>query len=74
MLTKKHFITLANQVRNYNNLHPPYHHQGKPFTETQIAILADFCGTHSPRFDRELWLDYIEGKCGPSGGKLKAKA
>jgi hypothetical protein len=32
-------------------------------------VLADFCRTQNPRFDRERWLDYIAGKCGPNGGK-----
>lgn len=69
-MTKRHFIALANQIRDYNNLEHPYHHQGKPFTETQITVLADFCGSQNPRFDRQRWLDYIAGLCGPNGGKV----
>ena len=32
--------------------------------------LADWLEEQYSRFDRNIWLDYIDGKCGPSGGKL----
>ena len=43
------------------------------FNEEQIALLATFCASQNPRFNRERWLDYIAGKCGPSGGAVKPK-
>jgi hypothetical protein len=33
--------------------------------------LADFCASQNSRFDRERWLGYIAGECGPNGGKVK---
>ena len=33
-------------------------------------LLADFCGRQNPRFDRERWISYIDGECGPSGEKI----
>lgn len=38
--------------------------------EFTVEMLADFCASTNPRFNRQRWLDYVAGKCGPSGGKL----
>lgn len=57
-MTKKHFVKLADAVR------------GKGFTKNQLEILADFCKGENPNFKKDLWLDYIDGLCGPSGGKI----
>ncbi len=67
-MTKKHFIRLADQIRNYNQ---DIDTVGCEFTPMHIDFLADFCQSQNPNFNRQLWLDYIDGKCGPSGGKLK---
>jgi hypothetical protein len=57
-MTKKHFIALADAIR-----------ADRTFTNYQLITLAEFCRDQNPRFDRERWLDYIAGKCGPNGGK-----
>lgn len=61
-MTKKHFIELADTLRN--NL---------PENEDErcnlLNVLADFCQSQNPNFNRSRWMDYIEGKCGPNGGK-----
>ena len=62
-MTKKHFIALADAVRKHNKLYV------YEFGEFQLKTLADFCQSQNPRFDRQRWLDYIAGKCGPNGGK-----
>jgi len=64
-MTKKHFIELADHIRTFNN------REAVPFTQEQIGELADFCKFQNPRFDRQRWLDYIDGKCGPNGGKIE---
>ncbi len=64
-MTKKHFIALADDIRRHNRWHD------EPFTRLQLAVIADFCRSVNPRFDRERWLRYIEGRCGPGGGKIK---
>jgi hypothetical protein len=63
-MTKKHFIALADAIRKYE-MGCAYHEW---FTESQVKALADFCQSQNPRFNRERWLDYIAGKCGPNGG------
>ncbi len=62
-MTKQHFIALADHIRDVNA------NKAHPFTVLQIHELADFCQSQNPRFDRQRWLDYIAGTCGPNGGK-----
>ena len=63
-MTKKHFIALADAIKNYQALPE----QGLPlmnvFTDNQIRMLADFCASTNPQFNRERWLSYIAGECG----------
>lgn len=33
--------------------------------------LADYCQSQNRAFNRERWLAYVNGECGPSGGKIK---
>jgi len=68
-MSKKHFIALADEIRDYNRYADEI---GYPrFHQRQIDMLANFCYHQNCRFDRERWLDYIAGKCGPNGGKVK---
>ena len=67
-MTKKHFITLADTIRQHNRLagHGVVHSQ---FDTDHIEMLAAFCASQNPRFNRQRWLDYIAGTHGPNGGK-----
>jgi hypothetical protein len=58
-MSKKDFIALADYIRMNR----------AAFSETQLDILADFCESRNPRFMRTRWLDYINGLCGPNGGR-----
>lgn len=69
-MNKKDFIALADYIREHNT-HPDY---SVHFKGGQIRTLAEFCYAQNPRFNRERWLDYIEGKCGPNGSGRKAVA
>jgi hypothetical protein len=57
-MSKKHFIALADMIR----LNPD------AWQDWQKDILASFCASQNPKFNRERWLDYVAGKCGPNGG------
>lgn len=73
-MSKKDFIALADQIKNYNqNSFPHGTNTVSPlqFTYTQILRLADFCQSQNPRFNRSRWLAYIAGECGPNGGNVK---
>lgn len=64
-MTKQHFIALADMIRAYNSTD----FRDGDFTQSQIEALASFCGQQNSRFDRQRWLDYVNGQCGPNGGK-----
>jgi hypothetical protein len=61
-MTKKHFIQLADTIKE----------NPSAFTWPSINTLADFCKAQNPNFNRDRWLDYIAGKCGKNGGRVKA--
>lgn len=61
-MSKKDFIALADVIRE----------RREHFSTRAIEALAGFCASQNPRFLRERWLAYIEGECGPSGGKVKS--
>ena len=63
-MTKKHFIALAECLKKPAGY-------CEPFTQKQIEWLADFCKSQNSQFNRERWLDYIAGECGPNGGKVR---
>ncbi len=45
--------------------------RGIPFSDEQLKGLGDFCRSQNGQFKRERWLAYINGDCGPNGGKIK---
>lgn len=61
-MSKKHFIELADMIRD-NREH---------FTQEAIDALAKWCKAQNPGFMPGRWFDYIDGKCGPGGGAIKA--
>ena len=62
-MSKRHFVALADAIRKHNEMCP-----ANAFTIGQISVLADFCQSQNPNFNRERWLSYIAGECGPNGG------
>lgn len=69
-MTKKHFIQLADTLRNITR-----HDDGQTVNfEAVTEALAHFCQRQNPRFNRERWLGYIAGENGPSGGRVKHAA
>ena len=62
-MTKQHLIALADSLRSNGT-----------FTPGQIETLADFCAAQNPAYNRERWLAYVTGDCGPNGGKRQSSA
>lgn len=62
-MSNQDFIELANVIR-----------RGRwridLFKNGEVRELAEFCQSRNPNFNRKRWLDYIDGKCGPNGGKI----
>ena len=63
-MTKKHFIALADKIKAIKP------NMAILSGELMVIALADFCQEQNPRFNRERWIDYINGKCGKNGGKV----
>lgn len=70
-MSKKHFIELANILRDSRPTGDLVaHNPARTMWETMRDELADFCKAQNGAFNRQWWLDYINGNCGPSGGKV----
>ena len=71
MMTKQDFIALADALRKFNDTADPQGiTQSRPFTDSQLCALADFCRAQNPRFARAIWLGYIAGRCRADGGPV----
>ena len=68
-MPKKHFIELADALRRQkpaDHLDPNKREQW----DQDVKAIADVCASVNLAFNRGRWMDYIEGRCGPSGGKI----
>ncbi len=66
-MTKKHFIELADMIREHNRV---LGCADDRFSPSQIDALANFCKAQNSNFNRERWLGYIAGTNGKNGGKV----
>ncbi len=64
-MTKKHFIALADAIREHNKLTVV-----KPFDKDQLDTLGMTLRSINPNFKHERWLGYIAGTNGKNGGKV----
>jgi hypothetical protein len=69
-MSKKHFIALADAIRENNRIEGPGTLRGI-FNQEQLEVLANFCQSQNPHFNRSRWLGYIAGECGSNGGVVK---
>ena len=69
-MTKKHFIALADEIKDSNARFETGAVTAILFREEHINVLADFCQAQNPCFNRERWIGYISGANGPNGGKV----
>ena len=59
-MTNKDLVALAQALRIHNRTA-----DGRTeFTPDHLRVLADFCASQDPGFNRRLWIDYIAGECG----------
>jgi hypothetical protein len=70
-MSKKHFIRLADAIIRSAPADRSAH---GTFSRAAILALADFCQEQNPNFNRDRWLSYIAGECGPCGGKVNRAA
>jgi hypothetical protein len=60
-MSKKHFIALADAIRL----------SGVAFSDAHLRVLMAFCKSQNANFLPDRWRAYIDGECGPNGGKVK---
>ncbi len=68
-MSKKHFIALADVMRECKPASANAELVGQWLAT--VARVADFCKSQNSNFKRDRWIAYINGECGPNGGKVK---
>ena len=70
-MTKQHFIALADEMSNFFATNA-----GREMDDITRGILVDhlarFCQSQNSQFMRGRWIAYLNGECGPNGGKKAA--
>jgi hypothetical protein len=61
-MSKKDFVALADHLKEYRDQVTP---------DIQLALIC-FCREANPNFMPDRWVNYLNGKCGKNGGKIKA--
>lgn len=72
-MSKKDFIALADALRAEKpgtNWDPNKMVQW----ELDAKAIADVRQASNPAFNRERWMNYVNGECGPNGGAIKKVA
>jgi hypothetical protein len=65
-MTINDFVALAEAVRTHNRKA-----DGRTeFTPDHLRVLADFCASQDPNFNRKRWIDYIAGECGQANERM----
>lgn len=67
MMTKEDFISLADHIIGQAR----GAEAEEVWNSATVYRLAGWLSARYPRFNRNRWLDYIAGKVGPDGGKVK---
>lgn len=77
-MTKKHFIELADELRETRPMLSEFAEGDEDRYQAcyeqwrmDVLMLARFCKKQNAAFKKERWLSYIDGECGPSGGRIK---
>lgn len=72
-MTKKNFIALADAIKDRrlsSRALDVCSNFAEPFSPRQLELLANFCESQNPAFNRARWLGYIAGTNGKNGGAL----
>ena len=70
-MTKKHFIELAKLLKDQNFKMSVALDSPEGGYNAIVRELANFCAAQNKNFDRQRWLSYIAGDCGPNGGRIR---
>ena len=65
-MTKKHFIALADSIKDgLQNEHDSY------MSDKAFDDIVAFCHSMNSRFNEHRFREYVSGRCGQNGGKVK---
>lgn len=72
-MIQKHFIALADAIKTHNlRMRQVFANPDRmSFNTEHLYVLASFCKAQNPKFKRNVWLDYVAGRCGSLGGKIE---
>lgn len=70
-MSKKDFIALADALRPTVSLFGDHVDTYGVEIDATIDALCSFMRSVNPAFKEDRWRDYLAGKCGPNGGKIK---
>ena len=70
-MSKKHFIALADGLRANR---PEQAGEARCQWDNDVAAIANRLVASCPRFNRQRWLSYVAGECGPNGGTVRVNA
>jgi len=68
-MSKKDFIKLADALRAQKP-QPNWSKNKMVQWRLDVNAISDVCLSQNPNFKPSRWLDYINGECGPNGGKI----
>lgn len=78
-MSKKHFIALADVLKVLRTRYQQADSSALICTSGGVMLdavesaMADFCAQQSSQFNRAVFVGYINGTNGPSGGAIKGK-
>lgn len=72
MMTKKDFIALGDSLRDTMPEDGSELSAAQQWNKT-IDVLCGFMKRNNYNFNEPRWRDYLNGACGPSGGKIGGK-
>ena len=71
IMSKKHFISLGNWIREHNKISVTPGTSRTPFNMEHLETLSEFMRESNPRFNKERWIGFVLGHNGPNGGVIK---
>ena len=68
-MSLKNFVALADMICHANSMCTGG--ELPVFDDEAISFLATFCAQQNFRFNRDRWIDYINGECNVNGKAVK---
>lgn len=70
-MTKKNFVSLGSAIKAHNKRASTAYGRIVPFLDCHIKTLVEWQREQSVKFKESRWTDFVGGRCGPNGGRIK---